>query len=971
MDSFELMHNAPEKQKLSKEEPELTMTQSVFDMEPVYANEVLSEKEIEDSRKEQIEKNKFLYEHQIIDLTGEKLEEDLKPKETTSLLGKMVASKIRVFNKSFSDKVLKDNLNLFKLRTAEKDANYSNHELYLSMADLKVIHEKFGVDEKIDGSVAIDAILRLYTASDAYMKSHGGISIFPNAKARKKAAKDCLDMSKQFFNNLITADDEAKIQSSGKYALEISGKSLSNLAKRMKDAARALKRFENFRSDSGAVMSPEQIIEAKLASLKQYDEVIRLYRFHFKPKEWTSAARECIEEYENLLRMELVIKYNRELKAEKAKKAAEEAEKSGKKAEETKQKTFNQLMEEHLEIEDKKKDKKKLDPSRVDRGLNEAQLKGIGEIDKWLIENAENGGLAGLLPFINFKNDNANFVNALLAKSRRERLYIYYMVESNHRKNPTFTDVAISQNDYIPTLEGFKDRMLATKLKAYKYFTGGYTYMHKLTQANLLSEKNKDLIEHTANLQNNIVTEKPANENLTPLEELRQDRLKAFEMIYVELNGYRSQLQKAQAARGADKKTAEAAARENAVKMQAKIKELLDKDLEIRIRAEAYLKSQDKEQKKDIVNRNFSKKNDLKEQTEYAKLLLGTAPSKVILGAHVNKEKVFTSWTFGLDEKSWQNLNLWSGSVAGALAVVSSAMTIISSAINLVSRHSEMNMSEMVQNTLEIAKGGLDIATMGSNIADLASKGGEYGSIASNATKTLGALSAGVDIFLARTKLSNARKSEKSYDTVKKLFDEKHAGINEADQKTKYEKGMLKLSKDLINRKYASGRYNALTGYSTFLSLVIPGVGATIMVGVAGVGGLVSTIHDIRRMGKIREGMFDAYYNVDELTRKALEVKKQNCLDPDLYVEPDVEMFRPSVRQAICAAAGLSDLESAADHIAAEYANFVCDKLFGEDPVQGDERKQYIEVVKMFDLPYDEEKKIPSRAALCEKMKGA
>ncbi len=971
MDNNEMMNNMSEEQKLFKKEQEFTRTNSAFDMEPVYFNETLSKEEIEADRQERIKKNQFLNEHQITDLTGEKTEEDLRPKETTSLLGKMVTSKVRVFNKNFTNNVLRENLILFKLRSADKDANYSNHELYLSMADLKVIHDKFGVDEKIDGSVAIDAILRLYTASNAYMKTHGGISIFPDAKARKKAAADCLDMSKEFFNKILTADDEAKIQSSGKYAIDDSKKSLKNLAAKMKTAAADLKKFEKNRSDAGAVMSPEEIIEKKLVTYKKYDEVIRLYRYSFKRSDWTSAAKECIEEYENLLRMEMVIKYSRELKAEKAKKAAEEAKKAGKKAEETKQKTFNQLMEEHLEIEDKKKDKKKLDPSQVDKGLSEAQLKGIDEIDKWLIANAENGGLAGLLPFVNLKNDNANFVNALLSKSKRERLYIYYMVESNHRKTPTFADVAISQNDYIPTLKGFKDRMLATKLKAYKYLTGGYTYMYKLSQANQLGEKNKDLIEHTANLQNNIVTEKPVSENMTPLEELRQDRLKAFEMIYIELNNYRSQLQKAQAAKGAGKKTAEAEAKENAAKMEAKIKELLEKDLEIRTRAAAYLTPQDKEQKKDVVNRKFNKKADLKEQTDNAKLFLGTVPSKIIMGAHVNKEKFLTSWTFGLDEKSWKNLNMWGGSAALALSAVNSAMTIINSVINLVSKHKDMNMSEMVQNTLEITKSGLDIATMGSGIADLVSRGGEYGSIASNTTKMLGAFSGCVDVYLAGTKLYNAQKAEKSYDTVKKLFDEKHAGMKKADQQTKYEKGMLKLSKDLINRKYAAGLYNALAGTGTYLSVALPGIGASIMLGVAGVAGLVSTIHDIYKMGKIREGMFDAYYNVDELTKKALELKKQNCLDPKSYVEPNIEMFRPGVRSAICAAAGLSDIEAAADHIATEYADFVCNKLFGEEPVQGDERKQYIEVVKMFGLPYDEEKKIPSRAALCEKMKGA
>ena len=957
MDSFELMHNKPEDQQVFKEEPQLTRTKSVFDMEPVYANETLS--------KEQIDNNIMLKQNDYIDRTEEKRQEDLKEKKTTSLLDRTVATKVKVFNKDFSDKVLKQNLLLFKLRSADKDANYSNHELYLSMLDLYVINNKFGKDESIDGGRAIDAILRLYTASDAFVKSHG-FSIFPEAKARNKAAKDSLDMSKEFFNKLLTADDEAKIQSLGNFSLDITKSNYKKLVADMNSAAKSLKSFETYRSETGAFKTPEQIIEAKLRSYKKFDQVIRLYRHYIKRENWSGRAKECIEEYENLLRMEMAMKYSRDLKAQKAKEAVE---KSGKK-EETKQKTFEQLMEEHLEIEDKKNGRKKLDPAKVDKGLTEAQLKGIDQIDKWLIANAENGGLAGLLPFINLKNDNANFVNTLLGKSKRERLYIYYMVESNHRKTPTFADVAISQNSYIPTLKGFTDRMLATKLKAYKYFTGDYTYMHKLSQANQLGEKNQDLIERTANLQNNIITKEPVNENPTPLEELRQDRLKAYEAVYVKLNNFRNQLLKDQAAKGADKKSAEAAAKENAARIEAELKKLIDTDVDLRIRAQAYLTSQDKEQKKDTVNREFSKKSDLKEQADYGNIFLGTVPSKLVVGVHATNTMEYTHWTFGLDEKAWKSINMWAGSIANSLFSVCSIMSVINSVIDMVSNHSDMTMMEMMQNTVNIVKGGVDIAKAGSTMVDIISKGGDFGGeVLSKTTRALGVISAGADVYMAGTNIYSASKSEKAYGTVKKLFDDKHAGMNEADQQTKYEKGMLKLSQDLVNKKYTAGSYHVKTGTCTILSLVIPGAGA-ILAGVAGVGALVGTIRDIYKTGKIRDAMFDTYYNVDALTKKGLELKKQKCLDPGHYVEPNIEMFRESVRKSICDAAGYSGVDTATEHIAAEYADLVRDKLFGENPALGDERKAYMGILKLFNLPYDEKKKIPSREALCRKMKG-
>jgi hypothetical protein len=79
--------------------------------------------------------------------------------------------------------------------------------------------------------------------------------------------------------------------------------------------------------------------------------------------------------------------------------------------------------------------------------------------------------------------DRTDLVGEILKMSRRRRLYIYYLVETRERVNPSPDGFIKSQTDYVPNIKEFKNKMIASKLKFYKRFTGGYIYWHKLTEA--------------------------------------------------------------------------------------------------------------------------------------------------------------------------------------------------------------------------------------------------------------------------------------------------------------------------------------------------------------------------------------------------------------------------------------------------------------------------------------------------------
>ena len=82
----------------------------------------------------------------------------------------------------------------------------------------------------------------------------------------------------------------------------------------------------------------------------------------------------------------------------------------------------------------------------------------------------------------------------------------------------------------------------------------------------------------------------------------------------------------------------------------------------------------------------------------------------------------------------------------------------------------------------------------------------------------------------------------------------------------------------------------------------------------------------------------------------------------------DRNAIKKRLRRRVAAAAGFANMASAQDHVAKKYAEFVHNRLFGEDAVEGEELKAYVALVKSFGLPYDNKKKKPTIEALRRKM---
>ena len=105
------------------------------------------------------------------------------------------------------------------------------------------------------------------------------------------------------------------------------------------------------------------------------------------------------------------------------------------------------------------------------REVTQAQKAGLNAIAQWMYRNG--------------KPRHQAFINGILRKSDREKLFMYYLIEKKKRKNPTDVDFYSAQaDDYVPDLEAFKDQMVASKLKLWKRMPfGDEVYWSKLEDA--------------------------------------------------------------------------------------------------------------------------------------------------------------------------------------------------------------------------------------------------------------------------------------------------------------------------------------------------------------------------------------------------------------------------------------------------------------------------------------------------------
>ncbi|MBR4530155.1 MAG: hypothetical protein IKO80_07750, partial [Lachnospiraceae bacterium] len=728
----------------------------------------------------------------------------------------------------------------------------------------------------------------------------------------------------------------------------VTGETLKSITKDLQKAAEAYKKFAARIGSDCQVYTAQEILSRRMQALRLNERKIKLYRMQYPDvAERDAGIQEMIAAYEDGLRWEAVRTFT--------KRNEQESSLSG-------------LIEKHVEEEGEVEHTEKLSFADQTEGLEPEQLRGIEAIDNWLIRNFQNGGLAGAA-ITAVKNSHEDFVSALLSLTKRERLHMYYLVETGKRKNPGVVDVGASQSSvYTPDLEAFKDQMLATKWKFWTRITGGYTYMNKLSQAFRKTMEYRREIQSLAALKNEkkeLAEKLEKGSNAGTVEQtalLRQSRL-------IELKGaleeYYRNLKSAEKAKGRMKGAEEAKCREAAEYCQNLMKELVRLDS---LLGEAYKAAEDGEDVPDTVSTAAS-------QTA----TLAGLPNNAIAG--LNAANDFFDKPWNLETAGWSKANLWTGGVAGAAGSVANLVGAVTTLIALKDSWAHMSGEERAEKILSITGSAFSAVENGVKIAELVEKGGSLsryataGEVTQTAGTVVGAAGSVISGGIAIAKTVGAAKMASHGSHASDYFLKKREGAalekdlygdisKEKKRELKYEKNMMLLQQDLTKREAKNAATAWVDAGLSVAGIFVPGLGV-----VSACFSVVSSIIDSKVVSGIRTRLFDNFFNMDSLVDKAAASKDAQRLLrlPDLK-QADRETFKESLRKRVAACAGFCDMSAAAEEICGKFARLIREKLFGGKAESDEEKNGYIEFVRALNLSYNEQKELPAENILMRKL---
>ncbi|MBQ1527186.1 MAG: hypothetical protein IIZ75_08635, partial [Lachnospiraceae bacterium] len=650
---------------------------------------------------------------------------------------------------------------------------------------------------------------------------------------------------------------------------------------------------------------------------------------------------------------------------------------------------ISKLARAHADAMDERPEpEKELKKKEIDKGLTNEQLKAVDDIDQWFIRNYSNAGWVGWA--VGARNHHGEAVSNLLSKTKRERLFIYYLIETKKRKAPELYDVFVSQTDYIPDLAKFKKRMVSHWLKVISHLSGEYVAMHKLSEASQINREYQQIVKSCS--------DPVTADKYVDLTKLKEDKVayRAYmlEQVFKSTKACKDkseELLKKQKNKKEVKPDAELI--ELRKKAAADLKELIAADVAVG-EAEKYgeLTEEGKIKSNNIYNPANSNVGDLSTNTKYyakygakAAENTGTVVKGAVEGVNLVQqgvEKIIPSASgmgeWKLKDSFLANTDFFAGNVtAGGISAVGGLLAAAYGIYSLTRGTSNMHAGDIGANVVKILNSGASAVT---TVIKGVEATEQYISAADKVLQ--GTLTVSPALKIAGTVTAGVSTGLETYNTVSGLLDrrnaakassylkKKNAGEETKDTKqAKFEKNMLKVSKDISAKKTRSGGLGTLGSGLSVAGLFVPVAGTALTfvgLGITMISGAVNIFgYDIKR---IRKTMFDSYFGFDAFLKEAeLLVQAQG---QEIY---DKKEFRKRMRRTLAASAGFSDVGSACDHVAKKYSDYICAKLFGgegERSTDENERNAFIQLIKSFGLPYNEEKQIPSADALARKMNG-
>lgn len=788
-------------------------------------------------------------------------------------------------------------------------------------------------DSDYDMNSYTEDMFRLSMAADGYVDTHRGRRSTSEGRYIKENTKVIKGFIYNALKKIISEEDEKAIKdNSGVDATEADETAVYNV---MSEFASQYKFFACELGKEGIVNTPRQRLQMKLSFFAKYERDIKLYRKIYYGREVFEPNYEidrCIREYENCLRWKKILEA---MPAEKEKDAELKSE-------------VDTAIEGMVLKEDERQKKEKLDPEQVDKHLTKEQLEGIEKIDQWLVRNFNNGGAMGLL-ISSTKNPHFDFMNKIFTLSKRERLHMYYLVQTNKRKTPSLVDVGDSQiGSFIPDLELFKKRMVATRWKFWKRLGGEATYMHKLQEAFDITREYSSEIKSVSVLAD----PKYKNESEKGNGSIAYKKMESVSRLYKTLTEYRSILE--EGAREKDEKkrrNLEPMARELATECESRMKELAEIDSQC--------------EKRKTENKEADNLMDVKESVEKAGLFGSFAPlgPKVLM----DSTEEFFNLGWGLDSAGFDRMHLWTGSISSSISVAGGAAAVIMGFMSLSKNADSMTKEELLSNITDLTKETAELVETGVQIGRDATS--EVVKNVATGVSVVKAVCTGAKLCSEISGLvTRGKKEKKSY----KLFTEKtleriHSGgkLNEKESRlNRYEGSMMQLSTELKSRDKAACFFTGIEFIGDTVECFVPFVGK----GISLVGFGLKKLFSGKKTTSIREHLFDSYYNTAQIRNNMMASLLKRYPGDQLKCNSLSMGITESLRKKIAVEAGFSDVDSACEHVARKYACYLRDKLFGDDPVTGDEKEQTIAFLKSLGIKYHEGKQKPDLDVLTQKL---
>ncbi len=549
-----------------------------------------------------------------------------------------------------------------------------------------------------------------------------------------------------------------------------------------------------------------------------------------------------------------------------------------------------------------REEKKEEGLGNSEEGMTQKQLEGLEKIDAWVIRNIRNGGY---MTFGLNKTDRTDFASKLLSLSKRKRLYIYYLVETRERLEPTTEGFVKSQVIYEPNLAKFKDHMIASKAKFYKRFSGGYIYWNKLSEAMAIA----DQAEAPLMMMDDIMKEeKPAADIPDPeypetMTEERREKLKDLMKNLIEA----MRLTKERKERGLP------AGRSREIKTRLSVLSGERKALANEIRSIQEKIQEEKGQERHAKDRN--------ETIEKFTGEIAYNTSKV-LGMGKSIAKI----SMGTEELISKLVETSSASTLTSMEGLSSLVSCIGSILLITDSHSKLTNLDMIN---AVSDATLSLAKVVKAGADIAALFTDNSIISTVAAAGVGVGLQGVSIILGGVKtasyLTNGYRRSKASELAKKEKGE-----------DKFREGMLKLNRRL-GKKQRTSAIGGLTT-ATFSTAALGLVASSVILPVFGViaGGLLLgagiglKCSDHGSMKKMRGEMNDAFFEVDSILSKA-EAKWKEEHPNETFSDAKRETMKKQIMRRMAGELGYYSPNHMAVTVAKSYASYLFEGAKNDD----------------------------------------